>query len=102
MAGGEEPERAADGGAVPEGELWAASAGSTGAALRESVPLLRDKSVRPASLDLLAELEEPEQLIQELKRIADLSPHSQRWSIVAKLCRQAIEAFEVLHRPREP
>lgn len=53
------------------------------------------------SLDLLAGMDEPEQLIRELKAIAESHPKSdQRWEGIRRLCERAEEYFEIVNRPK--
>ena len=61
---------------------------------------LRDP-VLLASLDMLAELNEPEQLVLELQRIADEHPHEKRWTVVKRMCARAVETFAILHKAPE-
>ena len=51
-----------------------------------------------ASLDMLAELNEPEQLVLELQRIANEYPNEKRWTVVERMCARAIETFAILHK----
>lgn len=82
-------------GAVPEG----AAHESSSAALREGVSRVRGQSVRAgdiSSLDMLVELDEPEQVIRELKKLAD-DRAGERWAIVAQACEKAGLEYELLH-----
>lgn len=46
---------------------------------------------------MLVGLDEPEQVMRELKRIADDRP-TKRWTVVARACQRALDAFEILHK----
>lgn len=81
---------------LPEG----AAAQPGGAASREGVSPFRGQSVRAGGLDMLYGLDEPEQLVRELRSLAEQWPHDQRWTIVAKICASAETTFELLNKPK--
>lgn len=86
---GEEKEPLLEG-ALFNAEL--AGAGHSGARARSGPDL--------TSLDMLVELDEPEQLMRELKRIADERPKTdKRWVGVSRLCERYAEYTEVINRP---
>jgi hypothetical protein len=65
------------------------------------VPLFRTESRAPSSLDVLVSLDEPEQLVRELKGIAGQYPKSdKRWLGVLRLCERAEEYFEHISKPQ--
>jgi hypothetical protein len=68
---------------------------------REDLQAFRTRPQPAANLDLLVEMNEPESLIRELKRIAGCFPHSdRRWHGVFRLCERAEEYFESINRPQ--
>lgn len=66
----------------------------------ESVPPFRGGAQPTGDLDLLVALDEPEQLIRELKRLAGERGRDQRWDGIVKMCERAEEYFEHLNRPK--
>lgn len=47
---------------------------------------------------MLMALDEPEQVMRELKRYAENFPLNKRWTVVARACQRALDAFEILHK----
>jgi hypothetical protein len=83
-----------EGAAKPEGS-------AADPAQRLGVPPFRGQSQSTTSLDTLASLDEPEQLIRELKAIAASFPKSdERWEGVRRLCERAEEYFAHINQPK--
>ena len=64
-------------------------------------PPFRGEYVHSRALDMNAELNEPELLIQELKKVAESHGDDKRWTVVSRMCQRATEAFEILHKSPE-
>lgn len=88
---------ASEAGALPEGAAIP-SGSAADPAQRLGVQGVSGRGESSVSLDLQALLDEPEQLIHELKKIADAHPDSKRWTIVSRMCIRAKEAFDIIHR----
>jgi hypothetical protein len=85
---------------VPEGAA-APERSAAGAVQRDRVPPLHPKPESAASLDTLVSLDEPEQLIRELKAIAESYPKSdERWEGIRRLCERAEEYFAHINQPK--
>lgn len=95
--GGTGPEAAAEASALYEGGPALAGQAPGGAAPRESVQVLRGRAEPALDLNMLLALDEPEQLMRELKRYADAFPNK-RWTVVSRACQRALDAFEILHK----
>jgi hypothetical protein len=85
----------AEASALPEG----AAREPADPAPRPGVQAARVESAAGSCLDLAAALDEPEQLIRELKRIAAEHGASRGWEGIRRLCERAEEYFEVINRP---
>jgi hypothetical protein len=95
-AGREGEDGLAETGALPEG----AARQSANPAQRAGMQAARVESATSSCLDLAAAMDEPEQLIRELKRIAaERSGDSRAWEGIRRLCERAEEYFEVINRP---
>jgi hypothetical protein len=83
-----------EGAAKPEGS-------AADPAQRVGVPPFRGSATSAGSLDVLVSLDEPEQLIRELKAIAESYPKSdERWEGVRRLCERAEEYFAHINQPK--
>lgn len=78
---------------LPEGGVNESESSVSG----EGVQAFRGQSVRAGSLDMLVDLDEPEQVMRELKRRADERPGDKRWDTVAGFCQSAINALDALN-----
>lgn len=91
---------------VKAGEVLEGEAGEPGdTAQREGMPPFRGAARTDPGLDLLAEMNEPEQLMRELKKFAE--PRrviSKSWEGVYRLCERAEEYFLHINqvRPNRP
>jgi hypothetical protein len=90
----------AEGGALPEGAAKPEGP-ATDSAQRDRVPPFRGQSQSAGSLDVLVSLDEPEQLIRELKSIAESYPKTdERWEGIRRLCERAEEYFQHINQPK--
>jgi hypothetical protein len=98
--GGEDEIGDTDASPLPEGAA-ALEGSAADPAQRLGVPPLRAKSESSPGLDLLVELDEPESLIRELKKIAGQFPkEDKRWLGILRMCERAEEYFEHINKPQ--
>jgi hypothetical protein len=88
----------AEAGPVPEGAAIEPQL-AEGSSARQGVPLLQVKGdIGPESLDMLAALNEPEQLMRALHRLAN-ERTSRSWGVVARYAGIAEEALKAANEP---
>ena len=81
-----------------EPEVEAAAASEAPKDDADDKPPFSSRYVNYRTLDMNAELNEPELLIKELKKIADAHGDDKRWIIVSRMCGRAEETFQILHK----
>lgn len=96
--GAEGPSEAAQASPLPEGAIVDEKAAAD-PAQREGVPPLRAERQSAAHLDILVEMDEPEALMERLRRVAGERTTDQRWATVFHGAREIELRLEALNRP---
>jgi hypothetical protein len=95
--GGKEPDRAPEGSALPEGAA-VASEPAANPVRHKDLPPFRGQSTAAPNLDLLVDMDEPEEIVFALKAIASKRP-GKIWAALYEHLGRLEVALEKLNQP---